>query len=303
MSRFGIRGLHARLTWTLVGIAAGVLVLATLVMLVETHHHFAMYENQMQTSHDHDLIHLNSHIEMALVQSILWTALGALLIAIVVSYLMAKRLTAPLVGMRRVAERMAEGQLEARTEVVGEDEVAELGRTLNWLAEQLQAQESLRKTMSADIAHELRTPLTTLKSHMEAFEDGVWQPTPARIRSCYEEIERLIHLVRDLEHLTHMESPDFTLRPPLGEPRRRGQKCGGEHPRRFLPKRGGVARDTPCNSTRLHRSGTRHPSHGQPAFQRPQIHAGTRVRDRRAPRPRRHLRTHCHRHRHRYRAL
>ncbi|PWK11236.1 sensor histidine kinase [Tumebacillus permanentifrigoris] len=211
MSALGMRGLHARLTWTLIGIAAGVLALATLVMLLETHHHFGMYESQMQTSQDHDLSDLNSHVEMALVQSILWTALGALLISIVVSFFVAKRITAPLIGMRRTAERMAEGHLEARTEVAGEDEMAELGRTLNWLAEQLQAQESLRKTMTADIAHELRTPLTTLKSHMEAFEDGVWEPTPARIRACYEEIERLIHLVRDLELLTHMESPDFTL--------------------------------------------------------------------------------------------
>jgi signal transduction histidine kinase len=211
MRRLAIRGLHARLAWTLLGIAAGVLALATLVVLAETHYHFAMYESQTQTSHDHDLTHLNSHLEMALVQSILWTALGALVIAILVSYLAAKRITAPLIGMRRAAERMAEGQLEARTPVAGEDELADLGRSLNWLAEQLQAQESLRKTMTADIAHELRTPLTTLKSHMEAFEDGIWEPTPARIRACYEEIERLIRLVRDLEQLTHMESPDFTL--------------------------------------------------------------------------------------------
>jgi signal transduction histidine kinase len=83
--------------------------------------------------------------------------------------------------------------------------------SLNQLATQLLQQEELRKTMTSDIAHELRTPLATLKSHMEAFEDGVWEPTPVRIHSCYEEIERLIGLISDLEDLTAMEAPEFRL--------------------------------------------------------------------------------------------
>lgn len=211
MSGRVLRGLHARLTGAMVGIVAGVLTVATLIVLLEMHYHFAMYERQIETGTAADLSHLNLHLEAALVQSILWTTLGALLIAVVVSLVVAKRITAPLVAMRRTAERMTKGQLEARTVVEGADELYELGRSINQLAEQLQRQEELRKTMTTDIAHELRTPLTTLKSHMEAFQDGVWEPTPVRIRACYEEIERLIHLVRELESLTHMESPDFAL--------------------------------------------------------------------------------------------
>jgi signal transduction histidine kinase len=65
--------------------------------------------------------------------------------------------------------------------------------------------------MTADIAHELRTPLTMLKSHMEAMIEGVWEPTPKRLASCDEEIERLHHLVSDMEQLTEMEAPHFQL--------------------------------------------------------------------------------------------
>ncbi|MBL0386499.1 HAMP domain-containing histidine kinase [Tumebacillus sp. ITR2] len=204
--------LRARVTWTLIGIAVGILGLGTLVVLAETHYHFLMAQNQLPlTTPKQDWTHLFSHVEMALVESILWTALGAMVLVIGVSWWIAKKVTAPLQEMRQTAERMINGQLDARAEVVGEDELADLGRTLNELAERLQRQEVLRKTMTADIAHELRTPLSTLKSHMEAFEDGIWEPTPTRIHSCSEEIERLIHLVRDLELLMHMDAPDFTL--------------------------------------------------------------------------------------------
>jgi signal transduction histidine kinase len=93
----------------------------------------------------------------------------------------------------------------------GNDEISELANSFNNLAYQLQQQEIVRKNMTADIAHELRTPLATLKSHMEAFEDGIWEPIPSRLNSCTEEINRLIHLIGDLEQLTNIESPDYKL--------------------------------------------------------------------------------------------
>ncbi|MEF3309459.1 HAMP domain-containing protein [Paenibacillus sp. GYB004] len=104
---------------------------------------------------------------------------------------------------------MTDGEWSTRVDIQGKDELADLGTSLNTLAEQLQQHEHLRVTMTEDIAHELRTPLATLKSHMRALEDGIWEPTPERIHSCYEEIERLTQLVAELEDLTHVESPVF----------------------------------------------------------------------------------------------
>ncbi|MDQ0900735.1 MULTISPECIES: cell wall metabolism sensor histidine kinase WalK [unclassified Paenibacillus] len=154
----------------------------------------------------------DAHFEQALVQSVLWSAILGILLSVLLSLFVAKRITAPLIHMKKVAEQMANGELRARTTVKGNDEIADLGGSLNHLAEQLIHQEQLRKTMTADVAHELRTPLATLKSHMEAMIDGVWMPTPERLESCYEEIERLRFLVGDLEQLTEMESPHFKLK-------------------------------------------------------------------------------------------
>ncbi|SFE02780.1 Signal transduction histidine kinase [Paenibacillus catalpae] len=206
-----MKGLYARIAIACIGIASGVLIISTITFILETHYHLSLYQHQSQDMNMTSTPAFDTHFEQALVQSVLWTAIFGIVLAIVISLFVAKRITAPLIQMRSVAERMAKGELTSRTEVHGKDELADLGHSLNYLAEQLLLQEQLRKTMTADVAHELRTPLATLKSHMEAIIEGVWEPTPKRLESCFEEIERLRFLVGDLEQLTEVESPNFKL--------------------------------------------------------------------------------------------
>lgn len=202
--------LHSRLALFIIAIAAGILVISTISILISTHYHFSMYQDQAM-SLNHDLQSFSSHLEQAVVQSVLWTFTASIILAAFIGVYIAKQISKPLVNMKRVAERMTSGQLQAKVQVKGQDELADLGNSLNKLAEQLHKQEQLRVTMTEDIAHELRTPLATLKSHMRAFMDGIWKPTPERIYSCYEEIERLTGMVAELEELTLMESPEFKL--------------------------------------------------------------------------------------------
>ncbi|OPH57855.1 two-component sensor histidine kinase [Paenibacillus ferrarius] len=204
-----MKGLYARIVIAFVSVASGILLISTIAFILETHYHFSLYQSQTM---DMNSPTFDAHFEQALVQSVLWSAILGILLSVLLSFFVAKRITAPLIQMKKVAERMANGELEARTTVKGNDEIADLGGSLNHLAEQLMQQEQLRKTMTADVAHELRTPLATLKSHMEALIDGVWLPTPQRLESCYEEIERLRFLVGDLEQLTEMDSPHFKLK-------------------------------------------------------------------------------------------
>ncbi|SEP15789.1 cell wall metabolism sensor histidine kinase WalK [Paenibacillus sp. OV219] len=204
-----MKGLNARIAIACIGIASGVLLISMITFIFQAHYHLTMVQKQT------DNIVLpktfNEHFEQALIQSVLMIAILGVILAIIISLLVAKRITAPLVQMKKAAERMAKGELTSRTYVEGKDEIADLGNSLNHLAEQLQLQEQLRKTLTADVAHELRTPLTTLKSHMEAMIEGVWEPTPKRLESCFDEIERLRFLIGDLEQLTEVESPNFKL--------------------------------------------------------------------------------------------
>ncbi|MFB9326218.1 sensor histidine kinase [Paenibacillus aurantiacus] len=211
-----MRRLHHRLAAVLIAMAAVILILSTVSSLWSIHYHLTMYRHQQSAegaaADSAGLTGFGGHLEQALMQSTLLTFLGALSIAALLGYYVAKRVSAPLVEMKRGAERMAKGEWGSRVRVRGEDELAQLAGSLNGLGEQLQVQQQLRLTMSQDVAHELRTPLATLKSHLIALEDGIWEPTPSRLRACSEEVERLIALVAELEELHAMDAPDFRLR-------------------------------------------------------------------------------------------
>lgn len=142
-----------------------------------------------------------------------WVALAALLGSAALGIWMARRLSRPLRQVSAAAQQIAAGHLDVRVQEPSTTrETAELTGTINRLAETLGQQEALRRRLTADVAHELRTPLATVQSHLEAMIDGVWQPEPARLRSCHEELLRLSTLVGDLERLTQVESEGLTLK-------------------------------------------------------------------------------------------
>ncbi|MDR1764867.1 MAG: HAMP domain-containing histidine kinase [Lachnospiraceae bacterium] len=70
----------------------------------------------------------------------------------------------------------------------------------------LEQQEEMRKRLTADVAHELRTPITAISANLEAFAEGALEPTPQRLRGCYDDIQRLSKLVADMESLAKAES-------------------------------------------------------------------------------------------------
>ena len=203
------RRLDLRLAAIIISITTGILIMFTGISILTNHYHIAMY--QQQTAEGHGIDQLNYHLEQAQMQSIILTCILSIALATVTGIYVARRISAPLVQMKQAAERMTRGDLATRIHVDGEDELAGLGGSLNELALQLQKQEQLRRSMTLDIAHELRTPLTTLKSHTRALEDGIWEPTAERFRTCLHEIDRLIDLVTELEDLHDMESPEFRL--------------------------------------------------------------------------------------------
>lgn len=202
--------LYVRFSVLLISLTTVSIIIALGSVFYTTHYHFQMFANE-HLEHSHNLLELNQHLEYAVLESVLWTAGGIIGIVTVIGMYTAKRISRPLVTMKTAAELMTNGHLDARVHLTGNDELTQLGKSLNKLAENLQQQEQLRITMTEDIAHELRTPLTTLKSHIRAFEDGIWEPTVPRIHACYEEIERLALLVGDLEDLMYVESPSFQL--------------------------------------------------------------------------------------------
>ncbi|WP_457637673.1 sensor histidine kinase [Oceanithermus sp.] len=135
----------------------------------------------------------------------------SLLLAIAVGGYLAWRLSRPVSELTRATRRFAEGDRSARADVSGNDELAELARTFNEMAETLQEQEEQDRRRVADIAHELRTPLAILKGELEALADGMLEATPEQLERLVEEVDHLAMLVEDLRLLSLAESGGLKL--------------------------------------------------------------------------------------------
>lgn len=136
----------------------------------------------------------------------------ALIVGLLISYIISRQIAMPLVKITKIANEMRYGNLEIRSEInTDTKEIEDLSTSINYLVQTLQEQEMLRRRLSSDMAHEIRTPLTTLKTHIEAIIDGIWEPTKERMESFYEEIERLTKLVDNLRELAKLEQSNQNL--------------------------------------------------------------------------------------------
>lgn len=75
--------------------------------------------------------------------------------------------------------------------------------------------EQQRKEFVANVSHELRTPLTTIKSYLEALDDGAMQDRelgPKFLDVTRRETDRMIRLVTDLLHMSRLDSKEASLR-------------------------------------------------------------------------------------------
>ncbi len=124
---------------------------------------------------------------------------------------LARRATAPARELTRAARAMAAGDRSHRVEYEGADELGEMARAFNRMADAIEEEDRLRRAFAADVAHELRTPLAILRSEVEALQDGVEEPSPGALASLHEETLRLGRLVADLETLASAEAAGFSL--------------------------------------------------------------------------------------------
>jgi signal transduction histidine kinase len=142
--------------------------------------------------------------------SLVWAGLVAGAVALALGALLARQLTAPLRSLTEAAHRLTEGDVP-QVQVRSQDEIGELARAFNQMAQSLSQQEMLRRNLMADIAHELRTPLTVIRSDLEALLDGVFEPTPETLASLQEETLLLSRLVDDLRALAQAEAGQLQL--------------------------------------------------------------------------------------------
>jgi len=141
----------------------------------------------------------------------LWAGLGATAVALVLAIFLVRSITAPLRDLTRATQALAQGDLYHRVAIRGRDEIAELGRAFNAMAQALQEQIALRRHMVADIAHELRTPLSVLRGQLEAMLDGVFPISSENLVVAHAQTLHLNRLVEDLRLLALAEAGGLEL--------------------------------------------------------------------------------------------
>lgn len=133
----------------------------------------------------------------------------SILIVGLVCYLLGLYLTSPLKKLQSTVKSFAEGNLDVRVSPeLGRraDELADLGREFDQMAERISLLISSQKRLLADISHELRSPLARLSVALELVRknfDGRSLPALDRIE---QESDRMNQLVGQLLTLTRLES-------------------------------------------------------------------------------------------------
>ncbi len=160
---------------------------------------------------------------------LLASSVFALISAGLVGYLLSRRLVSRLERLGHTAERLAEGDLSQRVEEGSADEVGQLARRFNAMAERLadmvselkaardRTEDTLiaKRELVANVSHELRTPLALIRGYVETLSGLASEMEPGQQREYLAVVERetenLSQLIDDLFALSTAEAGSLPM--------------------------------------------------------------------------------------------
>ncbi|MGJ8691676.1 MAG: ATP-binding protein [Thalassotalea sp.] len=126
-------------------------------------------------------------------------------VTLLVTILLSRYLIKGIQTLANATHQLNSGKYDIQLQPKGKDELANLARNFNDLAQTLSQNESSRKAWLANISHELRTPLAIVKGELEALQDGIRPVTPDSLQSLADEVIHLQKLIDDLNQLSNAE--------------------------------------------------------------------------------------------------
>jgi signal transduction histidine kinase len=129
--------------------------------------------------------------------------------------ILSNKFSSPLRSMNSVAMEYAKGNFDKKVKVKSNDEIGQLGDTLNHMAKELASLDLMRKEFVANVSHDMRSPLTSINGFIGAMLDGT---IPEHDQNRYlhlmkDETERLIKLVNDLLDIARIEAGQVSIYP------------------------------------------------------------------------------------------
>ena len=141
---------------------------------------------------------------------IIWISAGLFMVVstIVLSFFINKILINPLYEISKTARRFANGEVDKRVNISSNDEIGELAKSFNIMAESLEKAENNRREFISNVSHELRSPITSIKGFISGIIDGIIPKDKEGyyLERVYNETQRLTRLINDLLDLSAIES-------------------------------------------------------------------------------------------------
>lgn len=134
-----------------------------------------------------------------------------IIISLVVAIIISLRVSKPIIKINDTAKKMAQGDYNVEYEEGGYREIAELSRTLNYTARELEKTESLQHEIIANVSHDLRTPLTMITAYSEVMRDIPGENSPENVQVIIDEAKRLTNLVNDMLDISKLQAGVTTL--------------------------------------------------------------------------------------------
>ncbi|MFR9731010.1 MtrAB system histidine kinase MtrB [Saccharopolyspora sp. MS10] len=154
---------------------------------------------------------------LSVVQSTLLVG-GLVLVVLLgaITNLVTRQVVRPVRQAAQNAARLADGDLDQRMRVIGEDDVARLAESFNEMADSLKQQikqleefGQLQRRFTSDVSHELRTPLTTVRMAADVLHASREQFPPGLARSTellVDELDRFESLLADLLEISRLDA-------------------------------------------------------------------------------------------------
>lgn len=203
----------SRLPWKLMAIILVVIVFIILTVWLAIDYLAADYFMTLMDEYNISPEPVHAMFVTAVHRYLIWASLAATVLAVVLSFVMVKRVLGPLTAMTALTRDIAAGNYDVDIPVRSTDEIGQLAVAFNRMTASLQKVEKLRRGMMVDVAHELRTPLTNIQGYLEALLDGVVPGSEKTYALLHEETLRLVRLVEDILQLTKADAAVSSLQP------------------------------------------------------------------------------------------
>ncbi len=143
-------------------------------------------------------------------RALAWSIIAGILATIVISWLLAKRVTAPVARLAEAARRIGQGKQPPKLSETGSAELAELAHIFNETALQLQARRENQTTLLSGVSHDLRSPLARMKMALGLLAEQQSSPLIDRMEKDIAEMDSLIGAQLELARAQEKETVKLT---------------------------------------------------------------------------------------------